>query len=223
MDEPIQVAVVDDHPIFRDGVVATLKRVPEFDVVAVGASANDAVLIAEKHLPDVMLMDINMPGSGIDAAKKICSSCPVIKILMLTISENVDDLLAALEAGARGYILKGVSGPDLVKTMIAVHRGDSYVTPSLAARVLSRMTKAPARASAPKTAPCDDRLTFREEQILKQVSDGLTNKEIARKLQLSEKTVKHYVTNILQKLQVRNRVEAALSFKKKDATVKNAQ
>jgi DNA-binding NarL/FixJ family response regulator len=213
MTEPIRVAVADDHPLFRDGVIMTLKSVPELDVVGAAASADEAVEVAQQVLPDVMLMDIHMSGCGIEATRQISNACPVVKIIMLTVSEDVDDLTSALEAGARGYILKGVSGPDLVSAVVAVHNGESYVTPALAARVLSRMRQA---ASGGGNGPCDRLadLTFREEQVLVQLASGATNLEIGKKLNLSEKTVKHYVTNILQKMQVRNRVEAALSFKR---------
>jgi DNA-binding NarL/FixJ family response regulator len=217
MADPVRVGVIDDHPLFRDGVLVTLKAVPELDVIAAGGSASDAIRIAQQDLPDVMLMDIHMPGGGISATREIARTCPVVKIVMLTVSEDQDDLTAALEAGAHGYVLKGVSGPDLARALLAVHNGESYVTPSLAARVLSRMRQNPARPEGAGSDPLAD-LTFREEQVVTLMSNGATNKEIARKLDLSEKTVKHYVTNILQKLQVRNRVEAALSFKREYAS-----
>ena len=158
-----------------------------------------------------MLLDVNMPGDGIKAARDISYSCPSVKIVMLTVSEDEPHLSAALAAGARGYALKGIGGDSLVQILRSVAAGESYVSPALAARVLKRM-----QAPTPAPASAQDqlcRLTAREQQILAGLSSGMTNKEIARLLTLSEKTIKHYVTNILQKLQVRNRVEAALSYR----------
>jgi len=131
------------------------------------------------------------------------------------VSESEEHVHQAMEAGVRGYVLKGTSGVELVNTLRAVARGEYYVTPRLAARILA-LSKRPSKGSDPHDAFPD--LTKREEQILDRVARGLTNKEIAKDLQISEKTVKHYMTNIMQKLQVRNRVEAALVFKKKPVT-----
>jgi two-component system, NarL family, nitrate/nitrite response regulator NarL len=160
-------------------------------------------------------LDVNMPGGGVEAARAISSACPVIKIIMLTVSESEEHVHQAMEAGVRGYVLKGTSGHELVNTLRAVARGEYYVTPRLAARILA-LSKRPQKATDNQEAFPE--LTKREEQILDRVARGLTNKEIAKDLHISEKTVKHYMTNIMQKLQVRNRVEAALVFKKKPAT-----
>jgi DNA-binding NarL/FixJ family response regulator len=209
MLDGLRIAVVDDHPLFREGIVHTLRSAHALDIVGEGASAQDAIQIAEKERPDILLIDISMPGGGIEATRSIVRTSPFIKIIVLTISEREDDVTKALEAGAKGYILKGTSGSDLVETLLAVSRGDSYVTPTLAARLLSHATR-----QEPTRAPSLPELTEREAEILAQVARGLTNKEIARALTLSEKTVKHHMTNIMQKLQVRNRVEAAMIFRK---------
>lgn len=211
MSDKTRIGIFDDHPLFRQGVVLTLQAEPDFDIVATGASAQQALQAAERELPDLMLLDVNMPGDGIKAARDISYSCPSVKIVMLTVSEDEPHLSAALAAGARGYALKGIGGDSLVQILRSVAAGESYVSPALAARVLKRM-----QAPAPAPASAQDqlcRLTAREQQILAGLSSGMTNKEIARLLTLSEKTIKHYVTNILQKLQVRNRVEAALSYR----------
>ena len=207
MPEKIRIVLVDDHPLFREGVAATLASEPDLEVVGQGVSAGDAVRLVKDLLPDIVLLDISMPGSGIEAARQIAVSCPVVKIVMLTVSEHDDNVTAALQAGARGYILKGVGGEELVGIVKAVDRGESYVSPDLAARLLIDM-----QSGGKGDAPADpvSTLTMREEQILRLVSRGLSNKEVGRDLDLQEKTVKHYMTNILQKLQVRNRVEAAL-------------
>lgn len=207
MTDLITVAIIDDHPLMREGVAHTLTQSGKFSIIAMGGKGPDAIRIAQDFLPEIMLLDVNMPGGGIEAARQISVQCPIVKIVMLTISENQEHVCDAMEAGARGYILKGVSASELVDTLVSIHEGQSYVTPQLAARLLRQ----PAR-STPTISKLDD-LTQRETQILDYVAKGLTNKEIARTLNLSEKTVKHYMTNVMQKLQVRNRLEAVLTLR----------
>jgi len=206
--ESIRIVVVDDHPLFREGVATTLASYPDIEVVGEGASADEALVLARDLLPDVLLLDISMPGGGVNAARTIAATYPVIRIIMLTVSEHEEDVLKSLKAGARGYILKGVTARDLVAIVRAVHNGESYVTPTLAASLLADFRD---EGSDPASdgGPLDE-LTVRERQILELLATGRSNKEIARSLDLAEKTVKHYVTNILEKLQVRNRVEAAV-------------
>jgi two-component system, NarL family, nitrate/nitrite response regulator NarL len=213
MTDQLQIAIIDDHPLFRSGVADALSRHGGFDIVAEGGSADEAIAIAGLKLPDVMLLDVSMPGGGVHAVREISQSYPVVKVVMLTVSEHEDDVTASLRAGARGYILKGVAARELISILRAVAAGDVYVTPSLAATLLFELTGA--SASRSPLSPLDE-LTERERQILEQVAAGDSNKEIAAVLQLSEKTVKHHMTNILQKLQVRNRVEAALMAKQSD-------
>ncbi len=212
MPHRARVAVVDDHPIFREGVVYTLKATKLFDVVAVGGSMDEAVAIAAEKKPDIMLLDISMPGGGIAAASQIAGSDPAIKLIMLTVSEREEDVTASLQAGVRAYLLKGTSGPEFTRVVEAVKNGESYVSPGLAARLLSQLQGGPAQETAGEKSA----LTAREEAILEQVSLGLTNKEVARNLSVSEKTVKHYMTNIMNKLNVRNRVEAVLMMRNKE-------
>ena len=211
MAELITVAIVDDHPLLREGVAHTLTQSGRFTVTAMGGTAADALRIARDTLPEILLLDINMPGGGIASARQIAVQSPVVKMVMLTISENQEHVCDAMEAGVRGYILKGVSASELVGTLLSIHLGQSYVTPQLAARLLSR----PMRPS--QTVSKLDELTHRETVILGNVAKGLTNKEIARALKLSEKTIKHYMTNVMQKLQVRNRMEAALTLRGESA------
>jgi len=212
MADRLRVAIIDDHPLFREGVVHTLRGARVLEVVGEGGTADDAVRIAREELPDIVLLDVSMPGGGIEAARSIAQVCPIVKTIMLTVSESEQDVTQALEAGVKGYVLKGTSGSELLKTMFAISRGESYVTPGLAARLLTQVTRPePAHAT---TLP---ELTERETQILAQVARGLTNKEIARALSLSDKTVKHHMTNVMQKLQVRNRVEAAMLFRKQSS------
>jgi DNA-binding NarL/FixJ family response regulator len=207
MSDSIQIVIVDDHPLFRDGVAFTLQSQPDFEIVGQGTTAAEAVELSSQLLPDLLLLDINIPGGGLNVVQAIAAACPVTKIVMLTASEAEEDVLAALKAGARGYIVKGVSARELVSSLRAICAGEAYVTPTLAASLLSELSDSAAdlRSNDPLAA-----LTSREQQILEGVAGGLSNKEIGQKLALTEKTVKHYVTNVLQKLHVRNRVEAAL-------------
>jgi two-component system nitrate/nitrite response regulator NarL len=208
MLQKIRVAVIDDHPLFREGVIQTFCKSEGFELVAMGASCDDAVQIAKGANVDVMLLDIQLPGGGgIEAAQLINALPSHTKIIMLTASESEDHVSAALEAGACGYILKGISGRDLALTVRAVQNGDIYVTPTLAARMLKSIHRRPV---VTKPEPAMFILTPREEDILECVAVGQTNKEIANKLNISEKTVKHYMTTIMHKLHVRNRVEAAV-------------
>lgn len=204
MNDSINILVVDDHPLFRQGVVNSLQMDPEFKVVGETDSGQEALALARKLLPDVVLLDISMPGwSGIVTAEKIAMACPATVIVMLTGSDDKDKLLAALKAGARAYVLKGVSAKELASVVRSAVAGEVYVSPSIAAEMLVSLTQ----GKAPD--PLQE-LTDREREILALIGTGLTNREIGERIFLSEKTIKHYVTNILQKLQVRSRVEAAL-------------
>jgi two-component system nitrate/nitrite response regulator NarL len=212
MTDKIHVVIIDDHPLVRQGVVQTLSSAADIDVVAEGGSAQDAVRLASEHLPDILLLDIDIPGGGLTAAQAVAARVPVTRIVMLTVSEEEEHLLTALRAGARAYVLKGVSGRDLIAIVRGVWAGEVYVTPALATSLLLEMTRPAPGGSAGERAlasPLED-LTEREHEILELVAGGLSNKEIGQQLHLTEKTVKHHMTNILQKLQVRNRVEAAL-------------
>lgn len=212
MIDKIQIAIVDDHPLFRQGVATILAAEPDIDVVGQGSSGEDAVRLARDLLPDIILMDVDMPGYGINAAQVIATECPIVKIVMLTVSEEDDHLVKALKAGVRAYVLKGVSAPELIRILRIVWAGQSYVPPALAASLILGMSDEKPKEST-KANPLDE-LTEREHQILELLSGGLSNKEIGLHLHLSEKTIRHYMTNILQKLQVRNRVEAALLAQK---------
>ncbi|MGE3915325.1 MAG: response regulator [Hyphomicrobiaceae bacterium] len=207
MTRPIRVAVVDDHPLFREGVRQALMRAPGIKVVGQGASGRDAQAIAASEAPDIILMDLNMPGGGVETAMQIAKEHPDIKIAFLTVSECAADVAAAVDCGAKGYILKGLGGAELIRIVRALHGGESYIAPSLAAHILRQLR----RPEPPTTVKAPEpELTGREEEILSCVSEGMTNKEIGRRLLISDKTVKHHMGQIMSKLQVRNRVEAAL-------------
>lgn len=207
--DTIRVVVADDHPLFLNGVVKCLDSEPSFTVVGQGASASEAFQICIDTLPDIVLLDVHMQGGGIAAAKNISQACPTVRIGMLTMSENDDDVLQSFQAGAHGYVVKGVSGSELATVIKTLHDGDMYVSPGLAGRLMS-MSGKQVDSVATKSDVALDRLTAREEQILAGIANGLSNREIGDQHYLAEKTVKNYVTNILQKLHVRNRVEAAV-------------
>jgi two-component system nitrate/nitrite response regulator NarL len=219
MSDPIRIAVVDDHPMLREGVVRTLLDEGDIEVIGEGATADQAIDLAQKFLPDIMLLDMNMPGSGLTAIEQISELCPAIKLIVLTVQEDHDTVTQALKLGARAYALKGVGASELVDIVRGVHDGGSYVSPSLAAKLLANFNRPDRKGS--EQGPIET-LTAREEQILVLLGKGLRNKEIARQLDLKEKTVKHYVTNILQKLQLRNRVEAAVLLQKQSKSERAA-
>ena len=201
----VRVAVIDDHPLFRAGTVHALAKTDGLEVVGEGATAADALKIARELSPNVILLDLRLPGGGVEAITNITHDCPNVRILVLTASENEQDVTSTLQAGARGYILKGSGGGEVVKTVQAIANGDTYVAPSLAAQLL---IKGPQIKAIVKKTARD--LTCREEEIFGCVSRGMSNKEIAKSLNCTERTIKHHMTNIMQKLNVRNRVEAAL-------------
>ena len=204
MNEKIRVLVVDDHPLFRQGVVHSLGTDPGLTVVGETASGEEALTLAREMLPDVVLLDISMPGwDGLVTAQKITTACPATKIVMLTVSEDKDKLFAAFKAGARAYVLKGVSARELSGVVRSAANGEVYISPALASEMLVSLTQSDA------VSPLQQ-LTQREREILCMIGTGMTNREIGARIFLSEKTIKHYVTNILQKLHVRSRVEAAL-------------
>ncbi len=212
MSQQTRILVIDDHPLLRDGVASTLDAEANLQVVGQGAGYDDAVALADELMPDVILLDISMPGGGVNAARDIHQAHPLIKIIMLTVSEDEKDVMAALQAGAKAYILKGIGGRELVHTVNRISAGESFITPSLATSILLQNN-----AEEVEKAPSPlDKLNKREAMILKALERGLTNKQIADELYLSEKTIKHYMTSILQKLEVRNRVEAALMAQKLD-------
>jgi len=203
--ERISLVVADDHPLFREGVVHCLASQPDLDVVGEASSGEEALGLVRDLVPDVVLLDISMPGwGGIVTAEKITIACPATKVMMLTVMEDESKLLAAFKAGARAYALKGISAHELARVVRSVVDGEVYVTPSLAAGILLALS----HGAAPQD-PLEE-LSERESEILKRVVEGLTNREIGERLHLSEKTIKHYITNILEKLHVRSRMEAAM-------------
>ncbi len=201
------VVIADDHPIFRDGLQRTLDEADGFEVLAAGSNAEEAVSLVGTHQPDIAILDLSMPGGGINATRKIAAMANPPVIAILTVSENSSDVADALEAGAIGYIVKGVTASELTASLRSIAAGEGFVSPGLASRVLLQIN---ADSGMSINSSILDDLTHREEEILRRVAKGLSNREIAGELDLQEKTVKHYMTAILSKLHARNRVEAAL-------------
>jgi two-component system, NarL family, nitrate/nitrite response regulator NarL len=209
MARAIRTAIVDDHPLILRGVEQTLDKASGFEIIGLGTSAADAIRIAESAAPDVMLLDISMPGGGIEAARQIAQRFPLVKLVMLTVSERDDHLKEALEIGVRGYILKGISGPELQAALAAVHDGKSYITPDLATRALINKV-------APERSPLSGfngaAFNDRETSVIKLLLDGRSNRDIAANLGLSEKTIKRYVSAIMAKMGAKSRLEVVTTI-----------
>jgi len=191
-------------------VTRSLSEIGGFEIVGEGATAQDAERIASTVQPDLLLLDISLPGGGLAAVATILADHPAQKIVMLTVSEANADVTKALNAGVQGYILKGVGSRALADILRNVAAGESYLTPTLSARLLSDLqSPQPANGLADRLR----QLTERQTEILRLVAEGLSNKEVALRLELQEKTVKHHMTGVLSKLNVRNRTEAALMMR----------
>ncbi len=201
-----RILLVDDHEVVRLGLKALIERHPDFEVVAEAGSAAEAVAKALAFQPDVVVMDIRLPGeTGIEACRQITDKLPDTKVIMLTSYAEDEMLFAAIRAGAAGYVLKQIGGDDLVRAIEAVGRGEALLAPGLTKRVLAEMRRAAAREEAAAFAD----LTPQERQVLALIAEGRTNREIAQALFLGEGTVRNYVSSILSKLNVANRAEAA--------------
>jgi DNA-binding NarL/FixJ family response regulator len=202
---PLRVLVVEDHPLFRKGVVALLQTVPDFSVAGVAVSGEDAVARARELRPDVVLMDLQLPGiSGIEATRAIVGADPDVRVLVLSLFEDEDSVFLALRAGARGYVLKDAEEEELTGAIRAVARGEAIFSQAVAGRVLAFF------AQPRPVAKVFPELTDREREILVLIAQGHPNPSIARALFLSPKTIANYVSAIFAKLQVADRAEAMI-------------
>jgi two-component system nitrate/nitrite response regulator NarL len=205
---PIRVLLVDDHTLFRSGIKALLSRSPDFEVVGEAPDGLEGVKRAKALAPDVVLLDLHMPGtSGKEAVKLLLDEVPDAKVLMLTVSEDAEDLIDTLRAGAAGYLLKNIDTEALLDAVRKVVEGESVVSPQMMGKLV-RGLKAPAKLEAPPSEK--DKLSPREREILGFLAKGSSNKEIARSLELAESTVKIHVQHILRKLNLSSRVQAAV-------------
>ena len=204
----VRVLLVDDHDLFRTGL-RTLLEEQGVEIVGEAANGDEAVQLVEEHAPDVVLMDLDMPGKGgIEATREIVAVAPLTRIVVLTISDEDADVMDAVVAGACGYLLKDATIHDLLRGIAAASKGESLISPSIAAKVLQRV-----RASSPDMEAAETLLTQlsdRELQVLKLIANGQDNAQIAGELFISAKTVKNHISNILLKLAIENRIQAAV-------------
>jgi two-component system nitrate/nitrite response regulator NarL len=233
---PVRILVVDDHNLFRRGLIALLSRDARLSVVAEAGDAGEALRVAKTHQPDVILLDNHLPGvHGVDALPQLYAAAPSARIVMLTVSEDADDLALALSRGAAGYLLKTIEGDALADAIMRVLAGESVVSPEMTSKLIAAYRQAVAQPSSedeaptaelPPTAPTPaamaaehaaaqadaalSRLSPREHDILREIARGASNKEIARSLGIAETTVKIHVQHILRKLNLTSRVQVAV-------------
>lgn len=205
--EPLCVLIADDHPLFRHGIRALLETTPDFEVVGEAQTGEEAISMADSLQPDVILMDVQMPGvNGIEATRRILHTSPHIRILMVTMFEDDTAVFTAMRAGAHGYVLKDTEKAEMLRAIRAVGSGEAIFSPAIAVRLIDFFT-APRPATPPQVFP---ELTDREREILDLIAQGQNNTEIASRLVLSHSTVRNYVSNIFSKLQVADRAHAII-------------
>lgn len=211
MAEQIRVLIADDHPLFRDGLRVLLEATVDTALVGEAASGDEVVELAVTLQPDVVLMDVQMPGlNGIDATRRIVATSPSIAVLVVTMYEDDASVFAAMQAGARGYLLKGAGREQMLGAIRAVARGEAIFGPAIAQRLMQYFAAVSPQRQTRMVADAFPELTEREREILARIAAGRSNQEIADELFLTVKTVRNYVSNIFSKLQVADRVQAAL-------------
>jgi two-component system nitrate/nitrite response regulator NarL len=207
-NKPIRVLIVDDHIILRDGIVSLFRSQPDFEVVGEAGSIAGALAATAQHKPDLILMDYGLPdGTGLEATRAILADYPGIHIVFLTVHEEDDELFAAIRSGARGYLLKNIPAEVMLQKLRGLSQGEAPISGQMTARVLSELARTPPLAAEPGGQT--KLLTPRELEVLREVARGATNKEIAKRLFISVHTVRNHMHNILEKMGVSNRSEAA--------------
>jgi len=208
---PIRVLVVDDHVLFRRGVQQVLSSAAGIVVVGEAANGDDALLRAVELEPDIVMLDVRMPGrGGLEVCAELVAAVPGVRVIMLTVSDSEADLYAAIRAGASGYLLKEISTDEVVTAVRTVHAGQSLISPPMAGKLLTEFAAMVRREDELREPTGAPRLTDRELEVLKLVATGLNNRDIARELYISENTVKNHIRNILEKLQLHSRMEAVV-------------
>lgn len=207
--KPLRIMLADDHVLFRKGIASLLNTHEEMEVVGEANDGVEAVDMARRTIPDIILMDVNMPNrNGLEAVKMIKREMPHIQMVMLTVSDDDEDLFTAIKNGAKGYLLKNLEPQQLYKMLEGLRQGESPISGAMASRILQEFRQPDSGQS--DAGEGRDELTPREIQVLEQVVTGATNKEIAKTLHITENTVKIHLRNILEKLQVQNRIQAAV-------------
>ncbi len=205
--ETIRIVIADDHPVFRYGLRALLSAEPGTEVVGEATTGSEAIALATTLLPDILLMDLNMPDvNGIEATRQIGQLVPQVGILVITMVDDDDSVFAAMRAGARGYLLKGAEGDETVRAIHAVSHGEAIFSPAIARRLI-QFFNSPSPVAAPQVFP---ELTEREHELLDLIAQGYTNAAIAEQLVISPKTVRNHVSHIFAKLQVAGRADAII-------------
>lgn len=202
-----RIAFIDDHPTLLAGMVAIFSTEPDYEIVGTGVSADDAVLLAETAAPDVLIADMSMPGDVFAAIANVTRRTPPVQVIVFTAYANVDTALQAVDAGAQGFVLKGRPTTDLLTAIQTVRSGEIYVSPDFAPKLMGGFRNRSRREKEMRSA----QLSAREVQIVECLLQAKSNKEIARTLDLSEKTIKHYMTNLMNKLKVKSRLEVVLA------------
>jgi two-component system NarL family response regulator len=209
--EPIRVVIADDHVLYRRGLQTVVTQEEDIEIIGEASDGQEAIDRTVEMLPDVVLMDVRMPRvSGIEACAAIKSQVPSTKIIMLTMSDEESDLYEAVKAGANGYLLKDVPGEEIAAGIKAVMGGDSLISPSMASKLLAEFAQMSRKSPDRPATVGAPRLTERELEVLSRVAEGMSNREIADVLEISENTVKNHVRNILEKLHLHSRMEAVL-------------
>ena len=208
--DTIKVLLVDDHALFRRGIAAVLANQQNIEIVGEAVDGLEAIRKAEETVPDVILMDLNMPHcSGLEATQALQTKMPQVNILVLTVSDNEADLFAAMKFGATGYILKNTEPEELIQAIFHVVQGGAIISPLMATKLLAEFKGLGTRVTAEPTRETEAKLSPREDEVLRLVAQGATNKEIAESLFISENTVKTHLRNIMEKLHLANRSQAA--------------
>lgn len=206
----VSIGLVDDHPLMIEGIVALLSRAPGLRVLSTGSTAKDIIDISLRFHPDVLIVDLSMAGDVYEAIAASIKLAPLTKVVAFTAATGVDSAIRALDAGASGYVLKGSSAQELIQAVDSVRLGETYITQSFASQVIAALRNTSLRRKAAEAV----RFSIREDQIVRLLLRGKTNKEIAISLKISEKTVKNYMTILMQKLHARNRLEVVIAAQK---------
>jgi two-component system, NarL family, nitrate/nitrite response regulator NarL len=211
MGHKISIAVVDDHPLVAEGVIHVLANCPDMDVIGRGSTSMEAIDLVKAKKPDILVLDSSIPGGGMTALQTLMDFGTATKFLILTVSDDETDVFNALRIGAHGYVLKGIGSSELIQAVRSIYHDGHYLTPSLGAKMLTDIGRHQSSAKATKSA----QLSLREDEVLSLIAAGHSNKSVGAALNLSEKTVKHYITSLFKKLNVKSRVELAILVQKK--------